>query len=315
MPDEQLVELIDATGKALNLAGVVIEKDYYVTQLIHALSQIENDYFRLVFCGGTCLAKAHKIVGRMSEDIDFKIHLKATETGLSKTGFLKELKKFRSSVKATLMLTELSGNEPVVRNEGKYSRIEMNYPSVFPGNNKLRPHILLEFTVSDIQLPTLSLPIKTLIEETLKDVSLFPLTSIQCVSVNETAIEKWVGLTRRIVGIERNYYPDDDTLVRHLYDLNSIQQANKITADFFTLSNAVINKDANQFGNQHPEYLANPGDEIMQSLDILKSNPVWKERYSKFAEAMVFDTANILEYENALAMFQRLSEGVNGIRD
>lgn len=61
----------------------IVEKDYYVTQVIHALSNIENEYFRVVFAGGTCLAKAHKIVRRMSEDVDFKIQLKNNSLSFS----------------------------------------------------------------------------------------------------------------------------------------------------------------------------------------------------------------------------------------
>jgi predicted nucleotidyltransferase component of viral defense system len=70
---KDLQELISVTRQHIRLSEAVIEKDYYVTQAIHALSGIENEYFRLVFSGGTCLAKAHKIVKRMSEDVDFKI--------------------------------------------------------------------------------------------------------------------------------------------------------------------------------------------------------------------------------------------------
>lgn len=77
MLNETLLQYINETGEVLGLDEAVIEKDYYVTQVIHTLSNIENDYFRLVFCGGTCLAKAHKLVQRMSEDVDFKIQLKS----------------------------------------------------------------------------------------------------------------------------------------------------------------------------------------------------------------------------------------------
>ena len=68
MLSEKLIRLVSDTGELLDLDEAVVEKDYYVTQVIHALSAVENEYFRLVFCGGTCLAKAHKIVSRMSED-------------------------------------------------------------------------------------------------------------------------------------------------------------------------------------------------------------------------------------------------------
>ena len=49
MPNDQLVKLITATGEVLDLEGSVIEKDYYVTQVIHALAGVESDYFRLIF--------------------------------------------------------------------------------------------------------------------------------------------------------------------------------------------------------------------------------------------------------------------------
>lgn len=54
MPNEKLLELITATSEILELEGSVIEKDYFVTQVIHALASVENEYFRLIFCGGTC---------------------------------------------------------------------------------------------------------------------------------------------------------------------------------------------------------------------------------------------------------------------
>ncbi len=65
----QLKELVSVTAETLSIRyPSIIEKDYYVTRVINALSSVENEYFRLIFAGGTCLAKAHKIVKRMSED-------------------------------------------------------------------------------------------------------------------------------------------------------------------------------------------------------------------------------------------------------
>ena len=50
-----------------------VEKDWRVTQVIAALATLDATPFRLVFAGGTCLARAYKLVQRMSEDVDFKV--------------------------------------------------------------------------------------------------------------------------------------------------------------------------------------------------------------------------------------------------
>ena len=170
MQDKQkLIELIDATRLHINLPNAVIEKDYYVTQIIHAISKVENEYFRLIFAGGTCLAKAHQIVKRMSEDVDFKIQIK-TQEKMSRSRLIKELKQFRSQIKSCINhLSEFSINNNVARNEGRYQYITLKYPSSFPTNSELRTEILLEFTLSDIRLETQNMMINTLIENTLKN--------------------------------------------------------------------------------------------------------------------------------------------------
>lgn len=306
---KDLRELIETTRLHINLPTAVIEKDYYVTQTIHALSGIENGCFLLVFAGGTCLAKAHKIVNRMSEDIDFKIQIKNNEN-FSRSRLIKELKEFRAQIKSSLALLDLTVSEDVARNEGKYQRIILKYPYSFPINSILRPDLLLEFTFSDIRLSVETLLVKTIIENVLKGMTLFTPPQTPCVSIEETAIEKWVGLTRRVVAIERHYHPDDKALVRHIYDLNLIEQADKINTNFFTLAKTIISNDAKQFKNQHPEYSANPGAEIRESLALLKNKPIWKEYYQNFIGNMVYGQTTALEYKNAIATIERLSAGV-----
>jgi Nucleotidyl transferase AbiEii toxin, Type IV TA system len=51
----------------------LVEKDLHVVRAIAAIAQIDAAPFTLAFGGGTALARAHKLVSRMSEDVDFKI--------------------------------------------------------------------------------------------------------------------------------------------------------------------------------------------------------------------------------------------------
>ena len=48
-------------------------KDFYVVRAIKAVASVDASPFTLVFDGGTALARAHRLVERMSEDVDFKI--------------------------------------------------------------------------------------------------------------------------------------------------------------------------------------------------------------------------------------------------
>jgi hypothetical protein len=58
------------------------------------------------------------------------------------------------------------------------------------------------------------------------------------------------------MAIERAYYPDDKTLIRHVYDLNAIKRADRINTAFYTLAKIIVKNDAKQFKNQHPINLA-----------------------------------------------------------
>ena len=51
----------------------LVEKDFYVVKALAAIAAIETAPLRLVFGGGTALSRAHRLVRRMSEDIDLRI--------------------------------------------------------------------------------------------------------------------------------------------------------------------------------------------------------------------------------------------------
>lgn len=309
MLDKALLRQISDTGELLGLDEAVIEKDYYVTQVIHALSSFENETFRLIFCGGTCLAKAHKLVRRMSEDVDFKVQRKTTEN-FSRSRLKSELNKFRAYIRSTLTVPDLSVANDFARNEGRYQQVVLKYPNSFPIGSALRPDIKIELTFADILLPINDLEVKTLIEDNFDQTKLFIPPITKCISIDETAIEKWVGLTRRIMAIERGREDDDKTLIRHVYDLNAINEANKINASFTQFAKTIVINDGKQFKNQHPEYAADPGTEIRQSLTLLKDKPLWKERYEEFIEAMVYDSTNALPYDEAITVLEDMSANV-----
>ena len=73
MSDDALRELREVQEHFRLPSIGLVEKDLYVVKAIAALAAIDAAPFTLVFGGGTALARAHKIIRRMSEDMDFKI--------------------------------------------------------------------------------------------------------------------------------------------------------------------------------------------------------------------------------------------------
>lgn len=136
------------------------------------------------------------------------------------------------------------------------------------------------------------------------------LSLINSISSIETAIEKWVALTRKIIAIERGYYNDDPSLIRHVYDLVAINTQNLISNEFYNLATSVIYTDAKQFKNQHSEYAIDPRAEIIRSVQILKENPIWLERYENFLESMVFGSTEIPTYQESITTIEKMSNNV-----
>lgn len=75
---------IQATSLELGLSQFAVEKDLYVTKAISILMAVEDDIFKLIFQGGTALAKAHGFIQRMSEDFDFRLAYKCSEQACKK---------------------------------------------------------------------------------------------------------------------------------------------------------------------------------------------------------------------------------------
>ena len=84
---EAFEELIIGAVNELAIPTNVIEKDYYVTIILKALSEKLED---LVFKGGTSLTKCYQLLDRFSEDIDLSY---TAESGVPGDGRKKQLKK------------------------------------------------------------------------------------------------------------------------------------------------------------------------------------------------------------------------------
>lgn len=290
----------------------LVEKDFFTTIVLSVCANIKSDLFLLVFAGGTCLSKTYKIVERMSEDVDIKII--PTEVGncLSRTALKKSLGSIRNEILTALKLMELPVLDKNVksRNEYHYTELKIAYPQQFEPSVALRPEIKLDLTLST----SLSLPVVKSVSSMVAEMFGNPpeVAVIHCVQIEDMAAEKLVSLTRRTAAVMSGRKEmDDETLVRHIFDLHSIEKnldGNKI---FSSMVQRVMEIDVKQFGNQVPEYRDDPIRETTKALLALTKFPQYAQRYKNFLGPLVYAN-NPPVYEEALESVYRIARQVWG---
>ncbi len=82
-------EAINFTAAETHFLPRLIEKDYFCTALLSCLVPVDE---RLVFKGGTCLAKVHAGFYRLSEDLDFVISMPVAASRSSRSRSVSAIK-------------------------------------------------------------------------------------------------------------------------------------------------------------------------------------------------------------------------------
>lgn len=70
LSEEQKRDAIMIVANRRGLSPIIVEKDFWVTYILATLFEKSQFRNRLVFKGGTSLAKGYKVIQRFSEDID-----------------------------------------------------------------------------------------------------------------------------------------------------------------------------------------------------------------------------------------------------
>ena len=303
--------IISVMGEGLTaLAEAVIEKDLLITEVLRSVVAVDSDGIQLVFCGGTCLSKAHGLIERMSEDIDFKLVL---PQGLSRSARSRLLSQFKKRLAAALMEAGFAvpANEIIARDENSYVSLNLHYKSRFAPVASLRSEIKLELNARPPVLPTSPLPIASMLDVLIQA----PRTDlhVECIGVEETLAEKVLSFLRRTAEARagRNRADYDDRLVRHLYDVRAIARGREglvLPHEHFA---ALVAGDATQFRNQYPEFEDDPVGQMRVVLDALHHEADAFERdYLRFVDELVFGEP--VTFAEARAVFIELAESLIG---
>ena len=282
-----LQDVLDAQAHFGLPSLALVQKDWHVVRAMRAIVATDAAPFRLIFAGGTCLARAHRLVARMSEDVDFKI-VSDDPTPMSASQRRKHLGTLRDRITAALQAAgfDLAPGDMRSRDANRYTVYNLRYAGTDRAGEQLRPTIQVELNHARLRRPAVTLAVSSFIAEAFTRPP--ELLAIPCVSVTETAAEKLVSLTRRtameLAGLSRT--PDPD-LVRHIHDLHAVR-AHIDHAEAIGLARSIAQSDAEEFGNQYPAYLADIAGETRKALEALQTDPAIHARYDAFVAAMVY---------------------------
>ena len=300
--------IVDVRNEGLTpLPPSVFEKDLLVAEVLKVVSDSSCFDILPVFCGGTCLSQAYRLIQRMSEDIDFKL---IVPEGLSRNARSKKLKSLKHQLVANLVEAGfyVPADEIRARNENSFIAMNIYYKSCFAPVASLRPEIKLELTARAPRLPTRSRTITTLLEE------MVPFNReaicLDCISVEETLVEKLVSFLRRTAehraGYSRGSY--DNRLVRHLYDVYAIASVDPALLDDTLLEHfaVLVHEDARQFENQFPLFVEDPCGQMRLALSALELDHTFEKEYQALLQELVFGAQ--VPFGEARRLFASMAE-------
>jgi hypothetical protein len=281
-------DLLDDIANELGISEPsLVEKDFHVTQILAVLSKFYSDDFKLIFAGGTCLSKTVRTLGRMSEDIDFKLIPLNKDSDLSQGQLRPKLSKVKKQISKLIGDSGYTAKIISSENDNQHIEWEIDYLPKLNPVDALRSIIQVETTYckyfENHQIQKFGSMVAEVMQSDLE------VDSFTCVQATHTVAEKLLSLLRRIAGITRGLKWQDDRLVRHVYDIHILSKGDLINrAQLVTILEDVMKWDADRFNLQNPEFSKDPIGECKIALDALKTMDIYSENYTNFLGPLVY---------------------------
>jgi len=297
--------IIEEAALELGINPAFVEKDWYVVQLLKLITGMDLLGAKAIFTGGTALAKAHLLLERFSEDIDFRLVDPMVES-LSRSEQRRRLSRIKGLIHDSIFNhCPGGGNQLKARDENRFFSIEVEYASQFDPSEVLRPHVLIEFSVTSLSLPPISLPVSSFITQLAKNDPEIPI--IQCIDPVETAIDKMSALLWRVPDRVREPQDDDPDLVRHMHDLVALYQRAMAHPNFKRLTIDMIARD----DERCPKTSGWPLKEKMTILmNTLENDREYAMEYNRFVQGMSYASGKVPSFHEAIARLKELTEHI-----
>jgi len=279
-----------------------IEKDWFAVQLLALLSSFKNDHgVPLVFSGGTSLSKAHGIIKRFSEDLDFILPV-LPELSVG------QRRSFRQDIIAHILQDGRFkvADDNIQRGDShRFFKAPLAYEIIFP-DSSLRPYLQLEMTFAQNKIPPVSRAIRSIAAEVMSEE---PEANILCISPIETAADKLSALTWRVLVRDRQAEGDDPTLVRHLHDLAALHDETVKHGDIFVATvHQSLEQDRTRRGGERIANLT-AQERIDQAIKILETDQLYRGEYDKFVQDMSYaDQDQRISFDRAVMLLKQVAQ-------
>ena len=277
-------------SEALGIEPGIVEKDYYVTMFLRALSA---KLPTLVFKGGTSLSKCYKLIQRFSEDIDLNLEGEKRPS----EGQRRHLKE---SIVSTIEEFGFALRDPDrVMSRRDYNRYVIDFPSAFDFA-ALKPVLIVETSVFLRAYPSRKMEAASLVYDCLKREGrsdLIERYALEPFALNVQAVERTF--------LDKLFALGDYCLAgkvmehsRHLYDLYKLSAVVAIAAPLKALFNVRKERSA------HPACLsAQEGVDLKALLQTIVREDVYRSDYELVTAKLLFEH---VPYENAASALQKI---------
>lgn len=237
--------------RARGLRPAIIEKDYYVTE---ALRIVAGDADRIIFKGGTSLAKGWNLIQRFSEDIDIFLDPDAFLPVLGKNAIDRELRKLRDAVGKHPALTFIKGESQTIGGFGRNDRF--SYKQLFGGAGEVASRVLVEAGTASGREPTATVELRSYLGQFLHETGFslhtddegpFPMRLLH---FRRTFVEKMFAIHGKVELLKRDRQPLG-TYARHYYDLHQLAAQDGVRVMLASDEYAAIKEDYDRISRAH----------------------------------------------------------------
>ncbi len=307
-------QAVQATAQRLRIPEIYVEKDYWVTFVLHAIfhSDIGNE---TVFKGGTALSKCFGLIERFSEDIDLVVLRHAGESNNQLTNKIKEVGRVVSSVLPEVQVKSLT------QKKGMNRKTAHSYAKEFNGAyGQVRDVIAVEATWLGHHEPHVTTTVSAMVyqmmletgQEAMADEFGLRPFELRALDPRRTMCEKIMSLVR--------FSYNDDALedlrnkVRHTYDLQRMLSRPELrnfleSEEFTTMLLRVARDDADSYRNNHEWLKYHPLDAVI----FAELPKVWNSLKTTYTG--VFSNLVFGELPNETAVFSAMEQVRERLRD